>query len=111
MAGLDGFWQAAEWVSHLLAKALNTKGTSDVFLDTCCKGKCPIHIGGLLGARGKEARALLEEATLPNTFQKCLQESFVFHTPPSKEVGPSHSSLQSLLSSALLNHPASTSGA
>lgn len=80
-AGVDGFWQAAERVPQLLARVLSTKGTSDVFLDTCCKGKCPIHIGGLLGARGREAKALLEEATLP-TPSKSICRSLLFSTRP-----------------------------
>lgn len=81
LARLAGFWQAAERVPHLLASASSTKGTSDVFLDTCRNGKCPIHIGAPLGARGREARALLEEATLP-TPCKSIYGSLCFPPPP-----------------------------
>lgn len=81
LAGLAGFWQAAERVPHLLASASSTKGTSDVFLDTCRNGKCPIHIGAPLGARGREARALLEEAALP-TPCKSIYGSLCFPPPP-----------------------------
>lgn len=76
-------WVLAGSSPQLLAKALSTKGTSDVLLNTCCKGKCSIHIKGLLGATGREARALLEEATLP-TPSKSICRSLLFSAHPLK---------------------------
>lgn len=79
----SGRWQRAP-----PAPCQSTKGTSDVFLFYLLQGEVPHSHRGLPGARGREAKALLKEATLPNTFQKYLQEPFVFHTPSlSDEVG------------------------
>jgi len=91
LAGPAGFWHATELVLHLLASMPSTKGTSDVFLDTCCNGKCPIHIGDPLGARGREARPLLEEAALPTPCKSiCGSLLFSTHTPQTKRGRPAH---------------------
>lgn len=83
LAGLAGFWHAAGCVPHLLAHDPSTKGTSDVFLDTCCNGKCPIHIEGPPGASGREAKALLEEAALPTPCRSiCRSLCFPHRQPP-----------------------------
>lgn len=111
--GWLGFWHAAEQVPQPPRQRRRAqKGTSDVFLDTCRHGKCPIHIRGPPGGRGREAGALLEEAALPTPCKSiCGRLCFPPTSPPPNKMGPSRSSPRSLQSCALLNHPASISRA